>query len=105
MKSNIDALISADDAGITRPRYELPENNLSLYYAAIERLEAAKGSPPTFLQLQQEMEKVHAKDFEVDHPFNKTAIYWPNKVYMPKDMAYASMNKWNDDFLLFNERF
>ena len=51
------------------------------------------------------MTRLHSGTFNVNHPFNKTALFWAGEVYMPLDMAYVSRSdKWAD-FLSLNERF
>ena len=39
------------------------------------------------------------------HPFVKAALYWKDKIFMTPCLNYVSMQKWNDKYQTFNERF
>lgn len=62
------------------------------------------------MQIRQEMTKNTYPDIEgldqiKGHPFVKAAAYWTDKVFMTPCLNYVSMEKWNDEYQTFSERF
>ena len=49
--------------------------------------------------------EVEGLDENKGHPFNKAAVFWTDKVYMTPCMSYASMEKWNDEYSNYSEKF
>ena len=108
-KDEYDEMIAKDD-NRDDGRYQLTEAELNVFFEAIQKFQQEKGSPATWMQIRQEMAKKNYPDIEgldekKGHPFVKAAIYWTDKVFMTPCLNYVSMEKWNDDYQTFTERF
>jgi len=73
----------------------------------IAKLQEEKGSPPTFMQIRQHIKKNEIEEFkpDFDHPFWRYTLVWQDKVFVTKCMSYFSMQKWNDEYMTYSERF
>ena len=72
----------------------------------VDKIEKNKGSPATFIECRQEFIK-NPGDF-TEHKLSRGIFYnlWlTNTCYIEKTGSYISLQRWNDDYFTYQEKF